>query len=397
MKPRPLLVIFLIVFVDLLGFGLIIPILPLFAQELGASNVLIGLVAASFSIMQFIFGPFWGGLSDRYGRKPVLMISMLLMGLSYLLFAHAHTLAWLFVARLLAGIAAANISAAQAYISDISAPADRAKNFGIIGAAFGLGFIIGPPVGGFLKDNFGIEWVGYSAAAFSFMNLILCGLLLEESLKEKNTSKPLFANPLVEIFRVIQRDTVRELMLLSLVFVSAFSMMQITSTLLWAGKYGLSGTQIGYMFLFIGVLAALMQGLLVGPLNRTFGERKLLLNGILLMLVGLAMMPLPDKANFLWVELLSLTLISLGNAFLTPTLSSLISKVAAPGEQGLLMGTAQSYSSLGRVIGPVFGGALYGIGSAWPFGVSAALMGICFIMAFGLLAKPGLKAVLLAR
>lgn len=394
MKPRPLLVIFFIVFVDLLGFGLIIPILPLFAQELGASEAVVGLVAASFSVMQFLFGPFWGGLSDRYGRKPVLMASMVLMGGSYLLFAQAHTLWWLFVSRLLAGIAAANISAAQAYISDISEPANRAKNFGIIGAAFGLGFIVGPPVGGFLKDHFGVEWVGYAAAAFSFLNLGLCAVLLRESLAVKNTSKALFSNPLKEIFSVLGRDTLRQMMVLNLVFITAFSMMQITSTLLWAGQYGLTGTQIGYLFLFIGVLAAVFQGFLVGPLNRRFGERTLLINGIVLMMIGLAMMPLPTPAYFIPVQLLALGLISLGNAFLTPTLSSLLSKVAPPGEQGLLMGTAQSFASLGRVLGPILGGLLYGLHPILPFEVSALLMASCIALALGLLAKPAIRAVM---
>ncbi|NBC06094.1 MAG: MFS transporter, partial [Bacteroidetes bacterium] len=179
----PLIVLFITIFIDLIGFGIIIPILPIYANDLGASGAEIGLVAASFSFMQFLIAPFWGNLSDRYGRKPILLISIAITGLGYLIFSQASTLFLLFAARIVAGIGSANISTAQAYISDITPPDKRAKAFGIIGAAFGLGFIFGPPLGGFLKNNFGIDYVGYVAAGLSAANLLLAYFMLSESLE----------------------------------------------------------------------------------------------------------------------------------------------------------------------------------------------------------------------
>ena len=393
MKKRPLLVIFLVVFIDLLGFGVIIPILPIYADQLGAPPWVIGLVASAFSIMQFLFGPFWGNLSDRLGRKPILMASMLLMGLSYILFAYSHTLLLLFASRILAGIAAANISAAQAYISDITPPERRAKNFGIIGAAFGLGFIFGPPVGGFLKAEYGIEAVGWAAAAFSGFNLLLTVLLLPETLKDPSERVQLFANPFKELGATLKRPLIRELMLLTLVFITAFSMMHVTAALFWEQEYGLTEKQIGLMFMYIGVLAAVIQGGFIGKFNRWFGEKRLLILGTILLMVGLGLMPFPPKEWFYPWEFITLAIISVGNAFLTPTVSSLLSKISGPREQGLIMGAYQSFGSLGRVFGPIVGGWLYGFRYTLPYIASAFLMGICVVMAVELVRRKKMELV----
>ena len=381
MKRSPLLVLFVTIFLDLLGFGLIIPILPIYANELGASGTVIGLVAASYSLMQFLIAPFWGNLSDRFGRKPILLASIAITGLGYLIFSQAYSLAMLFAARLIAGAGSANISTAQAYISDITPPDKRAKSFGIIGAAFGLGFIFGPPVGGYLKTHYGITSVGFTAASLSAINLLLAWWILEESLKEKKTEGPLFDNPISGFREALSRGAITDLLIMNLIFITAFSLMTVSVTLLWEEHYGLNEAQVGYTFAFMGLVAAIVQGGLVGWASRTFGDKRLLIYGSILMFFGLVSLPFVPVSLFIPLELLALVLISLGNGALTPTISSLLSRVASPQEQGKVLGYAQSFSSLGRVIGPFLGGGLYGIGYRLPNIGSGVLMILCLVLA----------------
>jgi DHA1 family tetracycline resistance protein-like MFS transporter len=370
----PLLVLFFTIFLDLLGFGLIIPILPLFARELGASDLIIGAIAGLYSFMQFGFSSFWGGLSDRIGRRPVILVSILLMAISYLALGWANSLLMLVFARALAGFGAANLSAAQAYISDISAPKDRAKNFGIIGAAFGLGFIVGPPIGGFLKSHYGIEWVGYAAMIFCMINFLMAYFLLPESLREKAPNKLIFSNPLKDISIGLSRPTIRELLSINFIFIVAFSMMHVTATLMWAEHYHYSEAEIGYIFAYIGVLAIIIQGGLLGWFNRKFGDSKLLVSGNLLMCVGLTALPFVPANIFIPLGLFTLAVISLGNSFLTPTINNMLSEVAENHEKGKVLGTNQSFGSLARVVGPVIGGLLYGIQFQAPYILSGILM-----------------------
>jgi MFS transporter, DHA1 family, tetracycline resistance protein len=383
MKNRsPLIVLFITIFIDLIGFGIIIPILPIYANDLGASGVEIGLVAASFSFMQFLIAPFWGNLSDRYGRKPILLVSIAITGLGYLMFSQATTLFLLFAARIVAGIGSANISTAQAYISDITPPEKRAKAFGIIGAAFGLGFIFGPPLGGFLKNNFGIDYVGYVAAGLSAFNLLLAYFVLSESLKNpKPKDGPLFENPLADFNYGLGKPVVKELLVINFIFITAFSLMTVSVTLLWEEHYGLNEEQIGYTFAFLGVVTAIVQGGLVGWASRTFGDRKLLLAGYVLMFFGLTALPFIPVEYFVPLELLAIVIIALGNGALTPTISSLLSKNAAANEQGRILGLGQSVSSLGRVVGPFLGGWLYGIYYTYPYIGSGTLMVVCLLLA----------------
>src|SRR6185369_8150455 len=185
---KPIVVIFITILIDMLGFGIIIPILPIFSKELGAANYEVGLIAMSFPVMNFIFAPFWGSLSDRYGRRPVILVSVLLTGLAYLLFSQTVNLWLLILSRTLSGIGSANLSVAQAYIADITKPEERAKSMGFIGAAFGLGFIIGPTVGGYLKSISAtgqVDWVGYVAAGLCLVNFIMAYFFLPESLKTR--------------------------------------------------------------------------------------------------------------------------------------------------------------------------------------------------------------------
>ncbi len=379
-----LTVLFITVFLDLLGFGLIIPILPIFAKELGASGLIIGVVASSYSLMQFLFSGFWGALSDRIGRRPVILISILIMVVAYLVFANAGSIIVLLISRLLSGLGAANLSAAQAFISDVSTPEKRAKNFGLIGAAFGLGFIVGPPLGGWLKDSFGIEWVGYTAALFSGFNFLLAYLILPESLLTKNFASPLWQNPFGNLVKVLQQASLNQFFIINIIFITAFSMMQITAAILWHEKYQLSDAQVGYTFAFVGVLAVVIQGTLLGKFTSRFNEKSLLATGNILLSIGLLSMPFVPIHLFVPLELLALTFIGFGNAFINPMLSSILSAEVSAMQQGFYLGILQSSGSLARLIGPVIGGSLYDVHYTMPYVAGAGLMLVSFGIAIRL-------------
>ena len=381
MKKSPLAVLFVTIFIDLLGFGLIIPILPTYSKELGATDLQVGLLAGSYSLMTFLFAPFWGTLSDRIGRRPVILFSITITGLAYLLFSHSNTIFLIMLSRILAGLGSANISAAQAYIADITTPENRAKNMGMIGAAFGLGFIFGPPVGGFLKGNYGIEMVGYVAASFSAVNLLMAYFSLPESLKEKNKLKKFTFRPVGDTIRELKKPVISELFTINFIFVAAFSMMQMTAALLWREQYGLDVKQIGYMFMYIGILSAIVQGGLVGKLNKMFGERKLLIIGNVFMAIGLVMLPFAPKDFFLLVDMTGLACVAMANGCLSPSVTSLLSQVADKKEQGRVLGMNQSFGSLARVVGPVIGGLLYGLNYHSPYIMGAFLMVIALAVA----------------
>lgn len=370
----------------MIGFGLIIPILPTFAKsDLGASDFLVGILAASYSLFQFIFAPFWGGLSDRFGRRPIVLSSIILVGLSYIVFAHSTSLLILFAARILGGIGAANISVAYAYVSDSTKPSERTKAFGIIGAAFGLGFILGPVFGGIIKETFNILTLGYAAAGLSAFNFIVALLFLPESLNVFDKSKRLFENPLSKIIRGFNTEFVGSLLFINFVYISAFSMMTITAALLWKEQYNLSDKEVGYMFGFIGVLIVIIQGGLISPINKRLGDFKMLILGVTLMMVGLVMIPFVPLEYFIPFELIALALTSFGNSFLSTPASSLISKHTSEAEQGTIMGTNQSMGSMGRIVGPLVGGGLYGISYYMPYVTAGVIMFLVILLCLRLM------------
>jgi len=374
-SSKILFVLFITIFIDLLGFGIIIPILPTYAKELHATDFEIGVMVACYALMNFVFAPFWGSLSDRIGRKPVILISVAITGLAYVVFAYADVLFLLFASRTLAGIGSANISAAQAYIADVSSPQNRAKNFGIIGAAFGLGLILGPPLGGFVKENYGISSVGWVVAISCAINFILAFLLLTESLKEKNKQSQVQLNPIKDLRLALRRDIIREILWLSFGFVVAFMMIQITLALLWKEHAGFTDKENGYAFSFMGVVTALSQGLFLGKFNKKFGEQKLILYGcIMLALAGLIFPLFAVKSLFIPFELIAIVLLGFSSAFFNPALSAILSKSVSMQEQGKVLGINQSFGSLARAAGPALGGFLYGIDYHLPYWFAALLM-----------------------
>lgn len=365
----------------MLGFGIIIPILPIFTKELGAQDYQIGLIAMIYPIMNFFFAPMWGTLSDRHGRRPIMLASVFITGLAYLVFAQVNGLVILFLSRMLSGIGSANISVAQAYIADVTTPQERTKTLGFLGAAFGIGFIIGPTLGGFLKSISApgqVDWVGYVAAGMSFVNLGLAYFMLPESLKNKRVDAPFSFKVVTGIVTELKKPSIRELLLINFIFIAAFMLMQMACSLMWKEVDGLSDKQIGYVFAFTGLATAVVQGGLVGRMVKWFGELKMLNYGIFFMIAGMIMLPLVGESYFIPFELIGLTLIALANGCLTPNITSLISKYADHKELGQVLGVNQSFGSIARAAGMGVSGFLYGMNFHVPFFAGALLMIICF-------------------
>lgn len=381
---RRLLILFLTIFVDLIGFGIFIPVVPIYARELNASDALVGDTGALFSLMMFIFTPVWGALSDRYGRRPIILWALLISAVSYVLFAQADSLILLIAARMLTGVGSGNITAAQAYITDVTPPEGRAKAMGLIGAAFGLGFIFGPPMGSFIYMHFGIEWVGYGAAILCVLNTLAVWAFLPESLKEKVAGRKIQVKPITGAIKALKQERFRDLFLISFIYITAFSMMQMTIALFWTDDYGLNKEQIGWMFAAVGVASAIVQGGLIGWLQRTFGEKRLMMYGCISLATGLTLIAFIPAALFLPLSIISIALLALGNGCLGPTLLSQLSKNAEQREQGEVLGLNQSFGSLARIVGPAISGRLYGMHHMLPYiGSGMVMLGaLYYVMAY---------------
>jgi MFS transporter, DHA1 family, tetracycline resistance protein len=389
--------LFLIVFVDLVGFGLVIPLLPFYAVRFGASPQQVTLLLAIYSLMQLFTAPLWGRLSDRVGRRPVLMVSMAASVLAYFAIGSAAALWMLFAARALGGACAGNIAAAQAYIADVTKPEDRAKGMGLIGAAFGLGFIIGPALGGVLAGSdpatADVETPAWVAAALSFIAFGGVVVLLPESRPaERRTAHGRSRSRLAAIWDVLRRPVLSRLILIFFLVIVAFAGMESTFALWAMAQFGWGPGQVAYVFAYVGVLSAILQGGLIGSLTRRFGEERLLTCG--LSLIGTGLLVIATARN-VPVFAVAVSALALGMGLTQPSLNSLISRRAGREEQGEVMGVSQSVASLSRVLGPVAAGfffAEFGRNAAFLWG--AALGGIALFLALKLV--RGLEAAKLA-
>jgi len=359
--------IFLTVFIDLLGFGILIPILPSFSiKELGVDEAAIGIAIALYSFVQFIFNPILGKFSDKHGRKPVIVMCLLINAVGYVIFAFTNSYLILLASRVVAGVGGSSIAVAQAYIADVTTKENRSKGMGLIGSAFGLGFVFGPLIGGFLS-KLGYMETGLGAASFSFISFIVTMILLPESLQERNnqieTKRKMF-----NIDAIIKTFKHPELaILISLFFILTFSFANIYGTfaLLGLQVYGFTDLQNGYIFGIVGLSSAIVQGGLIGPLTKSLGQKKLLILGSFLIMITLAI--IPYAGNFLWLAVDSVFL-SFGTGTLQPTLLSLISEVTSDAEQGVTLGVNQSLSALARMFGPLWGGFTFEyLGYEFPF------------------------------
>jgi MFS family permease len=398
---RRIFVIFLTVFIDLLGFGILIPILPTFAQNvLFMNETLIGLTVGIFSLMQFIFNPLWGRLSDIYGRKPILIFGLAGNVFSYIitglvLSGVLQSVALLLIARAMAGFFSANIGAAMAYISDVTPPKDRSKGMGLIGAAFGLGFVFGPFIGGILAGKFGYGFPVYLSAGLSLLALLLTFFFVNESLplelRRARSSSGVFSMKFLQngwrkLVSSLKHPHVGFLILLY--FLIMFSVANIYSTFqLYAESsdgFEFDIEEVSYLFAFSGLIGAITQGVLIRPILRRFDERKVFIAACMIMGLGLGTIPFSN--HYLPFLLISILFMSFGNGLCLSIGLGLISKFTNPDEQGGILGLTQSLASFARFMGPTWGGFVYHyISFAAPFVTGGIVMIGATIMSLKLL------------
>jgi MFS transporter, DHA1 family, tetracycline resistance protein len=388
-----MLILFLIVFIDLVGFGIIIPLLPFFGEHYDASPAMVGLLMASYSLTQFIAAPFWGRISDRMGRRPVLLITLAGAAASYVILGFSNSLVMLFIARGLGGFMAGNISTAFAYVADITTPENRSKGMGAIGAAFGLGFIAGPAIGGILAGpdpvNADFQTPSLAAAGLSTIALVMAFFMLKESLPEdirQRLANMPAKNRRQQFKEALARPGVGLLIALSFLATFVFAGMETTFAMWSERRMDWGPQQNGYLFAFVGIIAALIQGGLVGRLTKRFGETNLVIQGAAALALGMLLIPFTGSLATL---LGAMVIVAYGFSIITPSLNSLISLQVGPDEQGGVMGVGRSATTLARVLGPTWAGAIFSvIGLDWPYFGGAAIM--LLVVVLGL---RGLKSV----
>jgi DHA1 family tetracycline resistance protein-like MFS transporter len=388
-STSPLIVIFTTVFLDLVGFGIIIPLVGIYGKHFGASNIELAVLGSIYSLMQFFFSPIWGKLSDRVGRRPILLMSLLGSTLSYTLFAFSQSLVLLIFSRALAGIFAANISTAQAYIADITESKDRAKGMGLIGAAFGIGFTLGPPIGGISAAKLGLAAPGIIAATFCGLNLILAYFRLKESLpaqiRERNNQ-----NPSQKSHRLAQLETLKRVLgdqrlflpVIATFFATfAFSNLEQVFSLFIQSKFDfpieLAGYKTGLILMWSGILGAFIQGGLIRKLAPKYGESRLAMIGF--MVQGLAMLLFAHTPTY-GLFFLTAVPLAFGSGLINPSLSSLVSKRARAEEQGAVIGLKEGMSSLARICGPFCGLLAFGFDPSLPFYIAAGTVLILWVI-----------------
>ena len=370
-KRASIITIFITIFIDLISFGIVIPLLPFYGQRFGASGMEIGLLVSIFSLVTFIFMPVLGRWSDQYGRRPVLLISMLVSMAAYILFAFAGTLWMLFISRFMAGLAHSNLSVAQAYIADITPAHERAKGMGIIGAAFGLGFIFGPMISAFFSAEIFGDWQyilpGLIASGLSLINFIMAYYYLPESLHEHHR-QPAQRFQLFDFktfLKVMRHPGLRVLVLIFSIATLAYSNIFVTIPLFVSHEpFNLSAAEVSWFFIEIGLISVVVQGLLIGRITGLFGERKLVITGTLGLWIGFMIFPLSSylPAGYISGLAIGTAMLGFGSSFFTPNIMSMASQMTELNEQGTIMGMIHSLASLARMIGPFIGGIMYDAG-----------------------------------
>jgi len=398
----PLVVLFLTVFIDLMGFGIVIPLLPVYArQHMDASYFAAGALVAVYSLMQLVFAPVWGRCSDRFGRRPILLLSLAGSAGSYVLLAGAWSLTVLFVARLLAGVAGSNISVAQAYIADLTTGADRTRGMGLIGAAFALGMVFGPLIGGILS-LLGPRVPYAFAAALCVVNLAMAVYRVPETLPPAARRRGGFGHPLaLSSLRVaMARPGAPALFAVFFLVTLGFAILEGTFSLVAADRYGSAGASVDPeraqlwvdgLWAYMGITAAVVQGWLVGRLARRVPERALVLIGTAALAVGFACVPFARATGEL---LAALALVIAGQGLARPSLSSLISRTVGVGEHGDVLGVSQAFSAAARVFGPAGGAFILGqagAGGAY-LGAAACAVGALGFTALGARPAGGAQA-----
>jgi multidrug resistance protein len=364
MKDKRRLILFVTVFIDLVGFGIIVPLNPYLAESFGASPLQVGLLMSVYSLMQFLFSPFWGQLSDRIGRRPVILISLLGGGLSHLGFAFASQFWGLVLARAMAGLFGGNISTAMAYMADITDEKDRSKGMGMIGAAFALGFILGPSLGGIFAEvgknlgtspPLGQSFPAVIAALICISNCVLAWWWLPES-RPAGAPQRNLGGRFERIWRTLHAPTLSTLMILLFLNTLALAHVEASLFLYVQSQFQWTLTQASFGFAYIGLIMVITQGYLIRKLMPKYGERHVLALGFALSVIGFTC---SSMASQLWLLAIGVTALGFGNGLATPSLNGSISLMAAKDAQGHSLGVSQSLSSLARILGPASGGYLY--------------------------------------
>jgi multidrug resistance protein len=379
----PLGIVFTTVLIDLIGFGIVLPILPLWAEEFGASPVEIGVITASYAVMQVIFAPVLGRLSDRRGRRPVILLSLVGSVVAFLMIGFAQGLLIIFIARVLQGIAGASYAAAQAYVADVTTPTERAHGMGMIGAAFGLGFLLGPAIGA-LFAVIDPRAPFFAAAALALANLVIAYRRLPESVRPG--SAPAVRPGFAVVRRALAGRRLAPLVWLTFVANFAFIGMETTFALFGSERFGYGMVEMGLLFAYIGVLAVVSQGFLVRRMVSRSGEARVLIAGLVATGAGLLLMA---PAQSLWLLLPALALLAVGSGLVFATTTALISLASGEGEQGAMLGLTASVGAAARIAGPLVGAALFQhVDVAAPLVVGGVLFALCAVAALWMSARP---------
>ena len=389
----PLAVVFVTVFLDMVGFGILIPIQPFYAESFGARPAVVTLLGASFSLMQFLFAPWLGRMSDRIGRRPVMLATIALNATGYLLFAFAQSLPMLFFARMVSGLGSANLGTAQAIVADVTEPSTRARGMGVIGAAFGLGFLLGPALGGYF-GQFGLAVPAFVAAGFSGTNLLLAFVRLPETRHATQVDARALGR-LQALRSALGLTGVPPLLWLYLVGTLAFSQLEyslglfierhfVPSDLLGDEGYMKAALLTAQYLVLVGLTGVIVQGTLIGRLTRRFGERRLVQVAQGLTTLGLFALPSMAVGGSFPFFMLLAPVLAVGTGLSHSVLPSLLTQAAGRGGHGGILGLGNSFSALGRVLGPSFAGVLFELDPRYPFWVGGALMTTCLMTALTL-------------
>ncbi len=387
-QKRSLAIIFFTVFLDLVGFGIILPLMPYLARQFSATPLEIGLLMAVFSFMQFLFSPLWGKLSDRFGRRPIILISLMGAIFSYTFFAFSNSLFLLFVARGLAGFFAANISAAQAYIADITPKDKRSVGMGLIGAAFGLGFIMGPaiagltgPIGEYLGDEppFGIQFSALVAAGLNLINLVLAFFFLPETLDPDKIREKKDQSRWQSFTFIFREPLLRSLFTIFFLISLSMALMEVMVFPFVQDRFNWDYKLASISFAYVGVIMVLTQGYFIRKWIPRFGEKKTLLFGLVAMTLSFFGIGLSYEVIFL---ALAMTLLAVGNGCMRPPIMGLASVMTDEEEQGYVLGVMNSMGAIGRIVGPVLGGWLYQSHSQEAPFFASGLLALCSILLF---------------
>ncbi|RLI37665.1 hypothetical protein DRO66_03415 [Candidatus Bathyarchaeota archaeon] len=381
----PILLILMTIFIDITGFGIVLPLLPFFVNTFQAGSTALGVLVASFALMQFIFSPILGRLSDSFGRRPVLLLSILTSVVSFFLFALANSYFMLLLSRIIAGLAT-EIGVAQAYITDVTSEKERTKWMGRMGAAQGAGFIIGPALGGFLSV-YGFSAAGFAAAALALLNLIFAFFFLPESktpqkdVEESKASISRFRG----IISIFSKPMMSSLLAILFIMGLAFAAFPVIMPLLAISVFGLSSSTMSFFFIYIGLVQIVFQGFIVGKLASRIGDEKLIPLGAILMTVGVFFMAV-FPIYHIFIVLTTIMMIGIG--ILGTAIPSVISKRTSQSERGSTFGVTQSISSIARIPGPLIGGFLFEfVGFGAPFFLSAFMLAIAAILGIRLILK----------